>query len=122
MTYAEIAKERDDLKSEIETLRAIMDKMLETGKALKAENTELKARLEKAVELPCKLGKNFAIKDYGFGRYRVEEVDIIGYNFDPYSPEIFPVDRYEHGYLSKEVFPTREAAEARLKELQGGKE
>ena len=57
MTYAEIAKERDDLKIENETLRAIMDKMLEKGKALEAENAELKARLEKAVELPEKVAE-----------------------------------------------------------------
>lgn len=47
MTYAKIAKERDDLKSENETLRAIMDKMLEKNKALERENDELKVRLER---------------------------------------------------------------------------
>ena len=42
MTYAELAKERDDLKIENETLRAIMDKMIEKGKSLEKENELLK--------------------------------------------------------------------------------
>lgn len=42
MTYAELAKERDELKSENATLRSIMDMMLEKGKRLEAENEELK--------------------------------------------------------------------------------
>lgn len=37
MTYAELAKERDDLKSENAMLRGIMDKMLAKGEALKEE-------------------------------------------------------------------------------------
>ena len=38
MTYAELAKQRDDLKSENEMLRSIMDKMLEKCNRLEAEN------------------------------------------------------------------------------------
>lgn len=48
MTYAEIAKERDDLKTENGTLRSIMDKMLEKGKSLEDENKRLKIQLEQA--------------------------------------------------------------------------
>lgn len=73
MTYAEIAKERDDLKSENETLRAIMDKMLETGKALKRENDELKSRLEKAVEPP----EPIIEQDKWSGNYRVYTSQIV---------------------------------------------
>lgn len=46
MTYAELAKERDDLKSENAMLRGIMDKMLARGKALKEENERIKEDLE----------------------------------------------------------------------------
>lgn len=41
-TYADLAHERDDLKSENETLRSIMDKMLERGNELKAENEQIR--------------------------------------------------------------------------------
>lgn len=47
MTYAEIAKERDDLKTENEMLRSIMDKMLEKGKNLEKEIERLKTENEK---------------------------------------------------------------------------
>ena len=43
-TYAELAKERDDLQSENETLKAFMDKVAETENKLKADNEELKDR------------------------------------------------------------------------------
>ena len=70
------------------------------AKELKAENAALRERLEKAVEPP----KPFIEQDSD-GYYRV------------YSSRI-SIIRYakQHG-----VYDTPEAAEARLKELQGGK-
>lgn len=50
MTYAELAQERDDLKSENEALRAIMDKMLAKGNALKEENERMKDENKKLLD------------------------------------------------------------------------
>ena len=52
MTYAELAKERDDLKSENAMLRGIMDKMLAKGEALKEE---IKALRNDVINAECNL-------------------------------------------------------------------
>lgn len=82
------------------------------------EQAESKATL---VELPCKLGENFVIKDYGFNRLRVEQRRIVGYNFSQIENMIYPVDEYENSYSPDRVFSTKEQAERRLAELKGGK-
>lgn len=61
---------------------------------LRAENAELRARLEKAVELP-----------------RIVH---------PNANEWFVQYQNEYGLIFDEVFYSQRAAEARLKELQGG--
>ncbi len=71
------------------------------------------------VELPCKLGENFVIKDYGFNRLRVEECRIVGYNFSQFESTIYPVDEFEYPYSPDKVFATKEEAERRLAELKG---
>lgn len=59
MTYAELAKKCDDLKIENETLRVIMDKMLEQGHRLQAENSALKRVIAKCYGCPeCRAIKN----------------------------------------------------------------
>lgn len=81
---------------------------------------ELENQIEKGewVKLPCKLGENFVIKDYGFNRLRVEQRRIVGYNFSQFESMIYPVDEYENSYSPDKVFPTKEEAEKRLKELK----
>ena len=81
---------------------------------------ELEDKLESGqlVELPCKLGENFVIRDYGFGRLRVEERRIVGYNFSQFDPTIFPVSQYEESFAPDRVFAAKAQAEARLKELK----
>lgn len=88
---------------------------------LKAENAELRARLEKAVELPCKLGDTtvYAIECYSCGYYMREycaaEIAVTeDGEFAFYSPEI-PARRLIFG---KDIFTSKEAAEARLKEIK----
>lgn len=85
----------------IENLRGVIARLAAQNEQLKAENTALHERLSKAVELP----KPFIEQDSD-GYYRV------------YSSRI-SIIRYakQHG-----VYDTPEAAEARLKELQGGKQ
>lgn len=45
-SYADIAHERDELKSEIEMQKSIMDRMLEKGKKLDEENERFKTRIK----------------------------------------------------------------------------
>lgn len=100
--------------------------------ALKSENAELKARLEKAVELPCKVGDTiyFPVDDRWNSADVVEFV--IGRDLDNITIEVHWV-QYDRNYECSEVydegmvsllnlgktwFLTHEAAEARLKELE----
>lgn len=79
------------------------------------EQAEAKGEI---VELPCALGENFVIKDYGFNRLKVEQRRIVGYNFSQFDSTIYPVDEYGNWYTPDKVFSTKPQAEARLKELQ----
>ena len=94
-------------------------------KRLEAENAALRERLDKAIILPCKVGDIIYIITFGYNGKRV-------------TPDNF-ADCWSYGMKEVEVtednlfimcshfrdgsaFFDREAAEARLKELQGGKE
>lgn len=88
---------------------------------LEAENAELRARLENAVELPCELGNTtvYAIECYSCGycmrEYYAAEIAVTeDGEFAFYSPEI-PARRLIFG---KDIFTSKEAAEARLKEIK----
>ena len=92
---------------------------------LKSENAALRERLDKAIIPPCKVGDIIYIITFGYNGKRV-------------TPDNF-ADCWSYGMKEVEVtednlfimcshfrdgsaFFDREAAEARLKELQGGKE
>lgn len=97
---------------------------------LQSENAALRERLDKAVELPCKVGDNvFCIVgiDPAVEEFEVEEILIK--RLDP----IFAVFRLRGidigvktscvlSQFGKRWFTELEAAEARLAELKGGKE
>lgn len=105
---------------------------------LTAENAELRARLEKAVELPFEnLDKVFILagedtKAKQFIPDRIVEGTIVGFGYDVYEwvdgnyKFNYHVLVGENNYIfaleqfNKTLFKTREVAEARLKELQGG--
>lgn len=78
-------------------------------KALEAENAELKARLENAVELPCvKLVKT---KEW-INREKLGEI--------LYEWTVIYIDK--EGYFVVEPCASKYAAKARLEELKGGRE
>ena len=74
MTYAELAMQRDTFRDENETLRSIMNLMLEKGKRLEAENEKLKNGV-----FPH---GHWNVKDYGDG-FKEAECSACGESF-PY--------------------------------------
>lgn len=92
---------------------------------LQAENAELRARLEKAVELPVKVGDTiYCIRNCGAGRYRVEEHTVIEIVFEydnqmriKTSYGLFGCEKWTFGLVCFADNAEAEA-EARLKELQ----
>lgn len=81
---------------------------------------ELEDKIEagKVVELPCSLGEHFVIQDYGFGRFYVEKVLIVGYNFNMQDSLAYPVDSYDNWYLPSRVFDTEEEASRARERLE----
>ena len=79
---------------------------------LQAENAELRERLEKAVELPCKVGDTVYEKGMYEGdvyKHRIRKI-------------IFDAEKisFDCTAIGNSIFLTRAEAEARLKEIQGG--
>ena len=93
---------------------------------IEAENAELRARLEKAVELPVNVEDIvYCIRNCGTGRYRVGEYTVIEIVFK-YDNQMRIKTSYglfgcEEWTFGLDCFADRAEAEARLKELQGGK-
>ena len=96
-------------------------------KRLKAENAALRERLEKAVELPCRIGDTL----YGVYNDKVAEYIVIGLNIlADWTLEIYlkTQNKKQNRFsifstsIGVQYFKYREAAEARLAELKGGKE
>ena len=85
---------------------------------LQAENAALKERLDKAIEPPCESDDIF----YRFFQYPAEMVEDIACGFRKEKDgELYVCSaNSESWYNVKECEFSREAAEARLKELQGG--
>ena len=97
---------------------------------LEAENAALRERLEKAVELPCKIGdevyevhgkcdrKNCIYNGY-YGQWRCD------YGGKTNCNPFITVNKFRYcdiPMVGKTIFVTKKAAEARLAELKGGKE
>ena len=103
-------------------------KVLEEIELLKAKNDELKARLDKAVEQPCKVGDTvYLLSQTSFcpaGEIvETKIIDFIGWNdgFRFTSRGKTEWFSFLRGDIGVWVFTTREAAEARLAELKGEK-
>ena len=96
-------------------------------KRLEAENAELRARLNKAVELPCKVGDKVycihGISNPEILEWQVNEIRITDYNYMLQLGRVGTKDYRNEAsqFYGKWWFVTHEAAEARLEELKGGK-
>lgn len=105
----------------------VLRQMVDYTKRLQAENAALRSRLEKAVELPCKIGdevyevhgkcdrKNCVYNGY-YGQWRCD------YGGKTNCNPFITVNKFRYcdiPMVGKTIFVTKEAAEARLKELKG---
>lgn len=94
---------------------------------LKAENAELRKKLEKAVELPCKVGdKVYCIHRMSnpeMLEWQVNEIRITDHNYMLQLGRAGTKDYRSEAsqFYGKWWFTELEAAEARLAELKGGK-
>lgn len=130
MTEQEIVKLLSSI--EMKVLSGVGDelwgKVLWLVEELQAENASLRARLEKAVELPCKIGdevyevhgkcdrKNCVYNGY-YGQWRCD------YGGKTNCNPFITVNKFCYSDIprvGKTIFVTKEAAEARLAELKGG--
>ena len=82
-------------------------------KRLQEENAELRERLEKAVELPCKVGDTVYQYDHA-GNIYASRIRSIIFNTRGIA--------FDERAIGKSIFLTKEAAEARLTELKGEEE
>ena len=110
----------------IENLKCVIADIFEQCEQLKAENAALRERLDKAVELPCKIGdevyevhgkcdrKNCVYNGY-YGQWRCD------YGGKTNCNPFITVNKFRYcdiPMVGKTIFVTKEAAEARLKELK----
>ena len=113
----------------IENLKCVIADIFEQCEQLKAENAALLERLEKAVELPCKIGdevyevhgkcdrKNCVYNGY-YGQWRCD------YGGKTNCNPFITVNKFCYSNIpmvGKTIFVTKEEAEARLAELKGEK-
>ena len=114
----------------IENLKCVIADIFEQCEQLKAENAALRERLDKAIELPCKIGdevyevhgkcdrKNCVYNGY-YGQWRCD------YGGKTNCNPFITVNKFRYcdiPMVGKTIFVTKEAAEARLAELKGEKE
>jgi len=125
----------DYIEQAINRLAAYEDTNLSPDEitALKAENERLNAELKNSVKLPCKIGDTVYFVGVTSKRItglwtdgeifeRIADeiaIDIRGYRIHSFAKETR--DENMWGYINDRVFITREAAEARLKELEAKK-
>ena len=114
----------------IENLKCVIADISEQCEQLKAENAALRERLDRAIEQPCKIGDTvYKVYDkcngsscpYNgyYGQWRCHYKD--EQRCEPF------IDTVHLAYsdipqIGKNIFISKETAEARLKELQGGEE
>lgn len=117
----------------IENLKCVIADISEQCERLEAENAALRERLEKAVELPCKVGDAIFYVQY-FCDYK--GCNSTTQQFCCGCKEMLEREKRKEKYvicekgfelkdfekIGKKYFTTRKAAEARLADLKGGKE
>ena len=119
------------LQRDVENLTRTLEEGGEEYRALQSENAQLRARLEKAVELPCKVGDTIFYVQY-FCDYK--GCNSITQQFCCGCKEMIEREKHKETYviceksfalkdfekIGKKYFTTREAAEFRLAEQEGG--
>lgn len=123
MTNEEVAKliSTIELKSMFYGADEMWGKALQLIGELQAENADLRERLEKSVELPCKLrDKLYYVNEY-LDIPKINEYTVTAFTILPECIKIY-VGAGDYFLLDDNVCFTPEAAEARLAELKGGKE
>lgn len=122
-----LCNENDGLELRTESLD---EQLTRKTRQLESENAALRERLEKAVELPCKVGDTIYSLDHFDLKIRenkviaitfllsnsVNHLEVQAHNFRG------AVASFESIDFGKDVFTDRSAAEARLAELKGGKD
>lgn len=83
---------------------------IKRAKELKAENAELRARLEKAVELPCKVGDTIYQTDTNGTRIFKSTVKNIIFETDGVA--------FDERAIGESIFLTEEAVKEKMKKLQ----
>ena len=117
--------EIESLKNSKRTSKAKNKKLKAKIESLEKENAELKARLEKAVELPCKVGD--VVYESNIDRnivntYTIKEISIFPYG-TRYDWELIDgiysnVPGFFDMALGKTIFLSKDQAEAKLKEIK----
>lgn len=100
----------------IENLKCVIADISEQCERLKSENAALHKRLEKMVELPCKIGDKFYIVNDC--PPEIEEKECCAFTFAQ-DGEVLIIDGLDCHYSLKIVYLLKEDAEARLEELKG---
>ena len=109
----------------IENLKCVIADISEQCEQLKAENAVLRERLEKAVELPCKIGDEVycihRMSNPEMLEWQVNEIRITDHNYMLQLGRAGTKDYRSEAsqFYGKWWFTTREAALARLAELKG---
>lgn len=83
---------------------------------LESENAALRERLEKAVELPCKIGDRFYVVNDCPPEIKEHECCAFTFTEDG---QVLIIDGLDCRYSLKIVYLLKEDAEARLEELKG---
>ena len=107
-----IRDDRVDYRDSILTLREshIVMNALQALEAYEKENAELRARLEKAVELPCKLGDTVYQTDTN--GTRIFKSTVKGIIFDTGGMA------FDERAIGERIFLTEEAVKEKMKKLQ----
>lgn len=81
---------------------------------------ELEDKIENGTlrEVPCKVGDTvYYINDYGMGRYKIIPFNVSGFKIG-INNRLYVLFDFDSFAFAEDIFTTKEAAEARLKELQ----
>lgn len=105
----------------IENSKCVIADISEQCEQLKAENAELRARLECSIEFPCKVGDTIYFINPYKEQPKIDEFKVMSLCEDNFYGRMIYIDNGEFFFAKTDgLFFTRAEAEARLKKLQGG--